>query len=82
MSNFWKIVILVAGSYLIGNITFARLFSFFRNKDDITSHGSGNPGTMNVLRTHGLWLAVVTLIFDALKSATLIKMEEIISNID
>lgn len=68
MSNFWKFIILIVSSYLIGNVTFARLFAFTRNKDDITTHGSGNPGTMNVLRTHGLWLAVVTLIFDALKS--------------
>ena len=68
MSDFWKFVILIVSSYLIGNITFARLFAFTRNKDDITTHGSGNPGTMNVLRTHGLWLAVVTLVFDALKA--------------
>ena len=68
MSSVWKFIILIVSSYLIGNVTFARLFSFTRNKDDITTHGSGNPGTMNVLRTHGLWLAVVTLIFDALKS--------------
>ena len=68
MSDFWKFVILIASSYLIGNITFARLFAFTRNKDDITKHGSGNPGTMNMLRTHGLWLAIVTLIFDALKA--------------
>ena len=68
MSDFWKFVILIASSYLIGNVTFARLFAFTRNKDDITTHGSGNPGTMNMLRTHGLWLAVVTLIFDALKA--------------
>lgn len=69
MSNIWKFVILAVTSYLIGNITFARLLARTRNNDDITTHGSGNPGTMNMLRTHGLWLAVVTLLFDALKSA-------------
>ena len=68
MSNVWKFVILIVASYLLGNITFARLFARTRNNDDITTHGSGNPGTMNMLRTHGLWLAVVTLIFDALKA--------------
>ena len=68
MSDIWKFVILIVSSYFIGNVTFARLFAFTRNKDDITTHGSGNPGTMNVLRTHGLWLAVATLIFDALKA--------------
>lgn len=68
MSNIWKFLILAVSSYLVGNVTFARLFARTRNNDDITTHGSGNPGTMNMLRTHGLWLAVVTLIFDALKS--------------
>lgn len=68
MTDFWKFVILIISSYLIGNITFARWFAFTRNKDDITTHGSGNPGTMNMLRTHGLWLAVATLVFDALKA--------------
>lgn len=68
MSDIWKFLILIVSSYFVGNITFARLFALTRNKDDITTHGSGNPGTMNMLRTHGLWLAIVTLIFDALKS--------------
>jgi len=67
MNNIWKFVILIIGSYLLGNINFARIFARTR-KDDITTHGSGNPGTMNMLRTHGVWLAVATLVFDALKS--------------
>jgi len=53
---------------LLGNVTFARIIAKFRRQDDITTHGSGNPGTMNMLRTHGVTLAVVTLIFDALKA--------------
>ena len=68
MSDFWKIVILAVISYLLGNVTFARIIAKFRRQDDITTHGSGNPGTMNMLRTHGVTLAVVTLIFDALKA--------------
>ena len=67
MSDFWKFLILIVVSYLLGNVTFARLFSKTR-KDDITSHGSGNPGTMNMLRTYGVVLAILTLVFDALKS--------------
>jgi len=67
MSDFWKFIILIIGSYFLGNFTFARFLARTRNNDDITTHGSGNPGTMNMLRTHGLWLAVVTLVFDALK---------------
>lgn len=68
MSNAIKFLIVVLGSYLIGNFTFARFFARTRDNDDITTHGSGNPGTMNMLRTHGVWLAVLTLVFDAVKS--------------
>lgn len=68
MSNIWKFVILIVVSYFFGNITFARLVARTRNNDDITTHGSGNPGTTNMLRTHGLTLAIITLILDALKS--------------
>ena len=67
MNNFWRFVILIVISYFLGNINFARILSKAR-KDDITTHGSGNPGTMNMLRTHGVTMGVVTLIFDALKS--------------
>ena len=68
MNNFWKIVIVAVISYFLGNVTFARIIAKFRRQDDITTHGSGNPGTMNMLRTHGVTLAVLTLIFDALKA--------------
>lgn len=68
MNNFWKIVILAVISYFLGNVTFARIIAKFRRQDDITTHGSGNPGTMNMLRTHGVVLAVATLVFDALKA--------------
>ncbi len=68
MSNALKFVIAIVVSYFLGNFTFARFLARTRNNDDITTHGSGNPGTMNMLRTHGVWLAVLTLIFDAVKS--------------
>ena len=63
-----KFVLIVIVSYFCGNITFARIFAKRRN-DDITKHGSGNPGTMNMLRTHGVTMGVITLIFDAVKAA-------------
>lgn len=65
-----KFLFAVVFSYFLGNIHFARLISKIR-KDDITKHGSGNPGTMNMLRTHGFILAIFTLILDALKGAIL-----------
>ncbi|MGN1200772.1 MAG: glycerol-3-phosphate acyltransferase [Candidatus Caccovivens sp.] len=54
--------------YLIGNINFARIFSQSLAKKDITEIGSKNPGTMNMLRTQGFGRAVLTLVFEAIKS--------------
>ena len=61
-----KVIIVVICSYFLGNITFARPLSKAIN-DDITTHGSGNPGTMNMMRTHGAKFGILTLVLDALK---------------
>ena len=66
MEIVFKFIGLVLVSYLLGNFNFARLISKSR-KGDITSNGSGNPGTMNMLRNHGFIAGALTLIFDALK---------------
>ncbi len=54
--------------YLIGNINFARIFSWMFAKKDITTVGSKNPGTMNMLRTRGFGEALLTLLMEAVKS--------------
>lgn len=58
-------------AYLIGNISFARIISKIanRNKKDVTSEGSGNPGSMNMLRSHGAGLGLLTLLLDGIKGA-------------
>lgn len=61
-----KIILVVICSYFLGNITFARPVSKSLN-DDITTHGSGNPGTMNMMRTYGAKAGFLTLLLDALK---------------
>lgn len=61
-------VVLIICGYLLGNISPAKIISRFK-KDDITKHGSGNPGTMNMLRTFGFKQGIITLFFDALKGA-------------
>lgn len=53
-------------SYFIGNINFAVIISKSKNKD-IRECGSGNPGTMNMLRNYGAKLGVLTLFLDAMK---------------
>lgn len=54
-------------SYLLGGISIARLVTKKDKEGDINNQGSGNPGTMNMLRTHGLFMGMFTLICDALK---------------
>jgi glycerol-3-phosphate acyltransferase PlsY len=63
-----KIVLIVLFGYFLGNVNFARLLSK-KNNSDITKKGSGNPGTMNMLRSYGAKLGGLTLIFDLLKGA-------------
>ena len=67
MTVFWLILLFV-GSYFIGNFSFARIISHKKNSD-ITKLGSGNPGTMNMLRNFGLKSGALTLVLDAVKGA-------------
>lgn len=63
-----KMSLLVICSYLFGNFSFARILSK-KQKSDITKLGSGNPGTMNMLRNFGFKSGLLTLFLDALKGA-------------
>lgn len=60
------LVILGLCSYLFGNINFAKIISKCK-KDDITKHGSGNPGTLNMLRTFGFKWAIFNMTLEILK---------------
>lgn len=59
-------VLVAVGAYFVGNINSAIVISRIKGKD-IRQCGSGNPGTMNMLRTYGKLLGVFTLVFDVLK---------------
>jgi len=62
------IVALIVGSYLLGNVNFAVLISKLK-KSDVRDVGSGNPGTMNMIRNYGKFIGAVTLIADVAKGA-------------
>ena len=64
----FKIIAVIVGSYLFGNINTALIISKIK-KGDVRKMGSGNPGTMNMFRNYGVVLGVVTLLCDALKGA-------------
>ena len=63
-----KVVCLIILGYIMGNLSVSRMLTARKDKD-ITKQGSGNPGTMNMLRNHGATMAIITLIGDALKAA-------------
>jgi len=62
--NFLVVVL----SYLLGSINFAYITARIKGID-ISSEGSGNPGTSNVLRTLGKGSASIVLFGDLLKGA-------------
>ncbi len=64
-----QMVLLVLGSYLIGNISPSILLAKRKNLD-IRTKGSGNAGTTNALRVLGKKAAVITLVVDILKGTT------------
>lgn len=59
---------LIVGAYFFGNINFSVIISHFKNRD-VRKEGSGNPGTMNMLRSFGIKLGLLTLFLDAVKGA-------------
>jgi len=65
--NGFYIVLLIAGSYLLGSIPTGYLISKIFYGVDIRSCGSGNPGATNVLRQFGIVPGIITLLIDALK---------------
>ncbi len=62
------IVLSVVVPYLLGSLNFAVIISRKRYKDDVRTHGSGNAGATNMLRTHGKSAALLTLLGDLLKA--------------
>jgi len=64
----WQFLLLALGAYLFGNINFAIMISKLKRKD-IRNQGSGNPGTLNMSRTFGAKIGLMTLGLDILKGA-------------
>ncbi len=60
--------IIILTCYLIGNINFAKIVVKLGKKEDITKKGSGNPGTMNVMRNYGILMGFLVLVLEAVKA--------------
>lgn len=63
-----RLVATLAASYAIGSLPFAFMIVKAVTGEDITEHGTGNVGSMNVRRTTGSWAwFAVTVLGDGLK---------------
>ncbi|MBO5009617.1 MAG: glycerol-3-phosphate 1-O-acyltransferase PlsY [Clostridia bacterium] len=61
-------VLVMIVSYLLGSVNSAIIISKAMFGDDIRTHGSGNAGLTNMLRTYGKAAAGLTLLGDMLKA--------------
>ena len=60
--------LIALASYLIGTINFVKILSWNVKHKDITKVGSGNPGTMNMLRSFGFAMALVAFLAEVIKA--------------
>jgi glycerol-3-phosphate acyltransferase PlsY len=71
-----EITLLLLAAYLIGSLSFAILVARFYQLPDPRTHGSGNPGATNMLRTGKKSAAVLTLLGDALKGSVAVLLAQ------
>ena len=71
-------VLAVTLGYLVGSIPFAYLLSR-RHGIDLRRAGSGNVGASNVLRTTGVWAAVLAMMPDGVKGTLAVLMAQLLS---
>lgn len=62
------LILCAIGGYLAGSIPFGLVLCYLAGYGDIRKIGSHNIGATNVLRTGNKWLALLTVICDALKA--------------
>ncbi len=68
--------LLLIAAYLLGSISFAILVARVYGLPDPRSHGSGNPGATNMLRTGKKSAAALTLLGDALKGSLAVLLAQ------
>ncbi len=68
MNGWTAAIVALLASYLVGSIPFAYIIVRGVTREDITEHGTGNVGAMNVRRSTGSWgWFVIAMLSDALK---------------
>jgi len=69
-------LLIVAGAYLLGSVSFAVVVSRTFGLPDPHEYGSGNPGATNVLRTGNKTAAILTLAGDGLKGYVAVALAQ------
>jgi len=67
-------VALLAGSYLLGSISFSLVVVYALKRADVRRIGSGNAGATNVLRAAGRWPALLVLALDIAKGIVPVRI--------
>lgn len=73
-------ILTAIAAYLIGSISSSIIISKIKG-DDIRSHGSGNAGATNMLRTYGKGFGILTLVLDALKGIIAVGLAKLTAGI-
>ena len=74
------LVLAIILSYLLGSVPFGLLVTSWVRRVDVREHGSGNTGVTNVLRTAGLWPALVVLTLDVGKAVLVVTLSRWLSS--
>ena len=68
------ILLCIIVPYLLGSLNFGVMISQQHYRDDVRTHGSGNAGATNMLRTFGWKAAVLTMAGDMLKAVVAVGL--------
>ena len=68
--------------YLLGSLNFGVMISRRRFHDDVRTHGSGNAGATNMVRTYGWKAGLVTMIGDMLKAVVAVGLGYLIVGVN
>ena len=76
------ILLCVIVPYLLGSLNFGVMISQRHYRDDVRTHGSGNAGATNMLRTFGWKAAVLTMAGDMLKAVVAVGLGYLIVGVN
>lgn len=68
--------------YLLGSLNFGVMISRRRFNDDVRTHGSGNAGATNMVRTYGWKAGLLTMMGDMLKAVVAVGLGYLIVGFD